>query len=705
MLTLDYRTKGNASPQGRSKVFFTCHPADLERSLDRLCADLFALQDAAVYYTADMTAQIGPEDRTVQLEQMNLFVVPVSRDLLTAPNRAMDEDVPFAMEKHIPVLPVLLEPGLEAVYSRPDRFGTLQYLDPNDSDSTAIPYEEKLKRYLESTLIDDKTAERVRKAFDAYIFLSYRKKDRRYANELMRLIHADPVCRDLAIWYDEYLTPGESFSDAIEAALGKSELFALLVTPNLVNEDNYVQTTEYPAALESGKEIFPVEAVATDRLELEAQYPGIPACSVPEDEGFRARLLEALRHVALQAHKGDPAHNYLIGLAYMEGIDVEVDRARALELITDAGEAGLAEAMQRLSDMYRSGSGVQLDYREAAKWAERLVEQYRRRYGERNLKTMRSMSRLAGVYMSMGRYADAERLNERVLELRKRVLGMEEKDTLGTMINLASSYYLEGRYDKAERLYKQAIELQKRALGPEHPTTLMSFTNLANVYRSRGRYDEAERLYEQTLAVEKRVLGEEHPQTLSSMQNLAVNYQRQGRLEDAERLLRQVLEIRKRVLGEEHPSVVKVMAGLANNCFFGKRYEEAAALHEPVLEIRRRVLGEEHPDTLTTMNNLANTYRSLHRYEEAGRLYERTLEIRRRVLGEEHPQTLTSLHNCGVIYYSLHRYEEAVRLQEQAYELRKKVLGETHPETQASKKNLAVMYRKLGRQGDAERLG
>ena len=36
MLTLDYRTKGNASPQGKSKVFFTCHPADLERSLDRL---------------------------------------------------------------------------------------------------------------------------------------------------------------------------------------------------------------------------------------------------------------------------------------------------------------------------------------------------------------------------------------------------------------------------------------------------------------------------------------------------------------------------------------------------------------------------------------------------------------------------------------------------------------------------------------------
>ena len=48
------------------------------------------------------------------------------------------------------------------------------------------------------------SAEGTRHAFDAYIFLSYRKKDRRYANELMRLIHNNPECRDIAIWFDEF---------------------------------------------------------------------------------------------------------------------------------------------------------------------------------------------------------------------------------------------------------------------------------------------------------------------------------------------------------------------------------------------------------------------------------------------------------------------------------------------------------------------
>ena len=42
---------------------------------------------------------------------------------------------------------------------------------------------------------------------------------RRYAQELMRLIHKNEFCRDIAIWYDEYLTPGEDFNQEIAAAL------------------------------------------------------------------------------------------------------------------------------------------------------------------------------------------------------------------------------------------------------------------------------------------------------------------------------------------------------------------------------------------------------------------------------------------------------------------------------------------------------
>lgn len=415
---LKIKTPGGVSAQGKPRVYFTCHADDFERSFDKICEKLFEAQECAVYYTSDMDFIIPEENRATDMERMNLFVIPVSLKLLTTPNRAMDFDFKYALEKHIPVLPIMIEPGLDPVYSREDKFGSRQYLDMITFDSTAISFEEKLKKYLSAVLIDDKTAERVRAAFDAYIFLSYRKKDRHYANELMRLIHKNPICRDIAIWYDEFLTPGENFNDAIEKALEKSELFTLLVTPNLVNEKNYVQTTEYPAAKKAQKDILPAEMEPTDEEELQMQYKDIPECvNTNDDEEFRRRLLESVSRFALMENDEDPEHNFLIGLAYLEGIDVEVDRQRALELITGAAEAELPEAMEKLRDMYHDGIGVKLSYKKALKWAKRIVDHCVRKYGEESKETITALGNLAFYYSENGEFQEALELNEKVYPL------------------------------------------------------------------------------------------------------------------------------------------------------------------------------------------------------------------------------------------------------------------------------------------------
>ncbi|MBR6825568.1 MAG: hypothetical protein IKM59_03370, partial [Oscillospiraceae bacterium] len=212
-------TKNRVNIGKKPRVYFTCHPEDFETCFPKICKDLFRTHDCAVYYTEDMTEKLPEADRETDLGRSNLFVVPVTLKLLTTPNRAMDEDLPYAKEAHIPILPIIMEPGLESIYSRKDKFHERQYLKSYGSDPTEISYEEKLKKYLDSVLIGDELASRIRAAFDAYIFLSYRKKDRKQANDLMRLIHSNPACRDIAIWFDEFLTPGESFRENIEKIL------------------------------------------------------------------------------------------------------------------------------------------------------------------------------------------------------------------------------------------------------------------------------------------------------------------------------------------------------------------------------------------------------------------------------------------------------------------------------------------------------
>ena len=375
---LAYKTRGNASPQGKPRVYFCCHPDDFALYFPEISDEILAKQSCAVWYAQPADAERN-EDFLNDLAQMQLFVIPVTSNLLYTKNHVIDAELPFALKHHIPVLPLMQESDLEAVFNQ--ACGNLQFLDKNARDMTAIPYEEKLQAFLSSVLIGDELTERIRAAFDAYIFLSYRKKDRKYARELMHLIHKNKFCRDIAIWYDEFLTPGENFNDAIRHALEKSDLFVITVTPNLISEPNYVMSIEYPMARDAGKHIIPAEMVQTDRDALLEKFANIP---LPTDARDRAALSQSLlakvQALAIRENDTSPEHNFFIGLAYLGGIDVEVDHARAVELITSSAETGLPEAIAKLIHMYENGEGVARDYRAAVAWREKKIEFAMRAY-------------------------------------------------------------------------------------------------------------------------------------------------------------------------------------------------------------------------------------------------------------------------------------------------------------------------------------
>ena len=251
---LKYKTRGNTSPQEKPRVYFCCHPDDFGRSFESISNEILASQNCSVWY-ADPVDTPRDADLLDDLSRMQLFVIPITYRLLHTKNHAIDVEFRFAAERNIPILPLMQKSGLESVFNR--KCGNIQYLDPNAIDITAIPYEKKINAFLSSVLVGDELAEKIRNAFDAYIFLSYRKKERKYAQELMRLIHQNEFCRDIAIWYDEFLTPRGNFNDVIRQGLDNSNLFVMTVTPSLVEDKNYVMTTEYPMAMEAGKKIIP----------------------------------------------------------------------------------------------------------------------------------------------------------------------------------------------------------------------------------------------------------------------------------------------------------------------------------------------------------------------------------------------------------------------------------------------------------------
>ena len=701
---LKVKTRGGSTPSGKRKVYFTCHPKDFDLYFDKVCDDIFKTQDCAIYYTPDMTAPLPEQYLESDLGQMSLFVMPVTFRLLTENSRAMDFDFAFATsEKHlIPVLPIVMETSAdENIKTFFDekykaRFGERQYLCPYMRDITAISYEEKLKKYLSSILLDDDTVERVRKAFDAYIFLSYRKKDRNHANELMGLIHKNPLYRDVAIWYDEFLTPGESFEENIKKALDKSELFALLVTPNLINEENYVQTTEYPYAHNKAKKVvLPAEMVKTDCDELKKQYPGIPDCVNAYTDELDGGIIDGLRSISLRANEDDPEHCYLIGLAYLDGIDVEVNKEYALELITAAAELDHPEAMKKLFFMFRDGDKIQVDYNKSLQWAQKLYDYYLKTEGETGGYSLLWLNNLAIIYGDIGNYQRSLELQEKCYDLRCEVLGEEHPDTLCSLNNLACSYRDLGNYQNALELFEKCYVLRCEVLGGEHPDTISSLNNLAITYSDLGDYQKALELKEKIYELYCKVLGEEHPYTIGSLNNLAYSYSDLGEYQKALELNKKSYELRCKVFSEEHPYTISSLNNLAYSYRDLGNYQKALELNKKCYDLRCKVLGDEHPDTLCSLNNLACSYRDLGDYQKALELNKKCYELRCKVLGEEHSDTLYSLNILAFSYGVLCEYQNALELFEKCYDLRRKVLGEEHPDTLKTLEALNIVRKKL----------
>ncbi len=106
------------------------------------------------------------------------------------------------------------------------------------------------------------------------VFISYARKDERYATELMSRLAKEP---DIAPWQDRIrMSPGD-FEDQIKAGIDSSEHFVLIMTPAALRSP-WVEK-EWRYARENGRCIVPIQpkfespAIEREIEELRAQLP------------------------------------------------------------------------------------------------------------------------------------------------------------------------------------------------------------------------------------------------------------------------------------------------------------------------------------------------------------------------------------------------------------------------------------------------
>ena len=490
-LELQYKTRGMTNPQGKPRVYFACRQEDFKTAFPLVSEDLLRYANCAIWYAPDQEEAVDLEELYACLDEMQLVVLAVTSEMIHTDNRAKDVVLRYAYEHHIPILPILMETGLAREFNKATNI-PIQVVNRMVNDPTATPYEEVLETYLKSVLIGDELAVKVRDAFDAYVFLSYRKKDRRYAQRLMHLIHENKQFQNIAIWYDEFLIPGEKYNNDIQAAFTKSKLFAMAVTPHLEEEKNYVMRVEYPLArdreiTDRDFQIVPVEMYDVNAPEWridqnnlqEFKYKAIPKLQDEHRESeMNQAFLDALDRIAKKENDGSAQHRFFIGLAYLCGIDVEKNADRALKLIISAAEdsSPCFDATEKLADMYLTGDGVERNTEKAIEWQRKLCDQYLTEYKKHSsadehkgfgTKCFRALIRLSDILKDAGRISEATDTAEEALSMTQNLTNEvgrreAERDTAVISTRLGSIYQSLGDLKGAEKCFLQAAEAYER---------------------------------------------------------------------------------------------------------------------------------------------------------------------------------------------------------------------------------------------------
>ena len=702
-MELQVRTRDNTNAEGKSRVYFFCHPEDFDAYFDFICEDVFKSQDCAVYYKD--TDKYDQSELDILLSEMQLFIVPITSNFLYKENSASKYEYNFALEHHIPLVPILMERGLQKCFAArmnmiSSGFGDLQFLDSTSFDLSEIPYEEKLKKRLSSVLVEGELLQRVRAAFDAYIFLSYRKKDRKKAKGLMSLIHSIPFCRDIAIWYDEYLVPGEKWSDAIAEAMAKSILVVLGITPHLTEPDNYIQTTEYPEAQKTGKLLIPVELLPTDIESLRSIFPGLPEVIDGKNMKEVENALKPVIEKYASQHQNSAEHEYLMGLAYLNGIDFERNADRGIELITKASDQGLLEAIGKLMDIYKYGDGVKQDVAKYVMLNERLISISLKQFYETKDSNLAITimqfyaSSISEIYRLTGNGSYMDEWCKKALIFADSIVDEVDFrlkcDFKGIVYsNLGRMAEDNSDLSKAKQYYKCILDMEY----PELEETQFR-TNIEGVYISLGdiaaeeeNFDEAGKFYNKSIEVLKEGLETRIGYVYSMrrvIKSLASIEAYRENIAKAEDLCHMFLELGQHLMKQNIPEELKNNI-FAEDCHFlahdyyrrgeldiAQEWAEKGIRHcEKLLE--KKVKFETEWNISLLYDRLGDLKRSCKQWKEAREWYQKSEENYERFwnedlyTGQTFKKILNTYSNLSIVNYAMGDLAEAEKYQQKSF--------------------------------------
>lgn len=323
----------------------------------------------------DLSEKSPWNDNEKFLKASNFFIIFVSESLLNKKDEFLMKLINLADNNNIPRFFISF---FDIDYLKfEETFGLVHCLNIKDLSSKDKSKRDIAERKLMARIfafVDFSIPEdKLLASFEKVIFLSYRKADYDIIKTLLSLIHSNERLRDIAIWFDDFLTPGENYNEAIENQLKNCADFMLLVTPNMLSKDNYVCKVEYPMAVDSKKNILPVCFDSIPISKIRKVFPDIPdMVNLNNPDELKLFLDYFISSLSDKELSSDSEHLFIIGISYLLGFFVERNIQLAEKLFLEAACKGYNEGYLRLGYMYSEGVGVSKEGSKAIEYFEKF---------------------------------------------------------------------------------------------------------------------------------------------------------------------------------------------------------------------------------------------------------------------------------------------------------------------------------------------
>ena len=241
---------------------------------------------------------------------------------------------------------------------------------------------------------------------------------------------------------------------------------------------------------------------------------------------------------------------------------------------------------------------------------------------EMNTGCFDTMSRVAGIYETLGDFAAAEAMWRRIINVAETIYGPKAAATITVLHRLAVLIYKEDKRrmprEKVAERNAEALALYRRVLvvwkvappfGPVHPQTLKIRVIVSKLYYDMGLHHEAMEFLERALVACERnsALGKDASETMGVAYEAAKMYRRTGDSATAELLMLRVLDWCRhnmkalRMEGNVELIGARVNAELGLVYVDQQRYADGVGILRDALASCERELGHADRETLTVL--------------------------------------------------------------------------------------------------------